>query len=109
MRDQLCSALTHPFLRRLVDSQSLRSDIQRLQRTTGMQLKLPTLSDVLGTEMDEASAAAKLQSSMFLESIEGCPVPSHTKMLYPWCESKPERVFLAFLRENDARLARAAG
>ena len=58
-----------------------------------MQLKLPTLSDILGTEMDEASAAAKLQSSMFLESIEGCPVPSHTKMLYPWCESKPERVF----------------
>ena len=70
----------------LVDSQSLRSDIERLQRTTGMQLKLPTLNDVLGMEMTEVGAAAKLQGAMFLEQIEDRPVPSHTIMFYPWYE-----------------------
>ena len=72
-----------------------------------MQLRLPTLSDILGEEMDEASAAAKLQGAMFLESIEGCPVPSHTKMLYPWYESKPERPLCS--AKSDTRIARAAG
>ena len=27
---------------------------------------------------------------MFLESIEGSPLPSHTKMLFPWCDEKIE-------------------
>ena len=65
----------------LMDGQSLRADIVRLQRSTGMQLSVPNLSDVL-PDMDDASAAAKLQGAMFLEAIEGSPVPSHTKSLW---------------------------
>ena len=64
----------------LMDGQSLRADIVRLQRSTGMQLSVPNLTDVL-PEMDDASAAAKLQGAMFLDAIEGSPVPSHTKLL----------------------------
>ena len=64
----------------LMDGQSLRADIVRLQRSTGMQLSVPNLSDVL-PDMDDSSAAAKLQGAMFLEAIEGSPVPSHTKSL----------------------------
>ena len=64
----------------LMDSQSLRADCARLQRATGMQLSMPNLSDVL-PDMDDASAAAKLQGALFLEAIEGSPVPSHTKSL----------------------------
>jgi hypothetical protein len=66
----------------LMDGQSLRADIARLQRSTGMQLSVPSLKDVL-PEMDDASAAAKLQGAMFIEEIEGSPIPSHTKLLYP--------------------------
>ena len=64
----------------LMDGQSLRADIVRLQRSTGMQLSVPNLSDVL-PDMDDASAAAKLQGAMFLEAIEGSPIPSHTTAL----------------------------
>ena len=66
----------------LLDGTSLRSDVARLQRATGMSLVLPTLVDALG-EMDDVSAAAKLQGALFLKEIEGAPVPSHTRMLYP--------------------------
>ena len=69
----------------LMDGQSLRADIARLQRSTGMQLSVPSLEDVL-PEMDDASAAAKLQGALFMEGIEGSPVPSCTKMMYPWCD-----------------------
>ena len=44
------------------------------------------LEDVLKGEMDDTSAAAKLQGALFLKEIEGSPVPSHTKLLYPWCD-----------------------
>ena len=64
----------------LMDGQSLRSDISRLQRATGMQLSAPNLEDFV-PEMDDANAAAKLQSALFLEGVEGSPVPSHTKSL----------------------------
>ena len=67
----------------LVDSQSLRTDIERLQHASGMKLALPTLADAM-PDFDDASAAAKLQGAMFLEEIEGSPIPSHTRMLYPW-------------------------
>ena len=74
----------------LMDGQSLRTDVERLQRVTGMKLALPTLADVI-PDLDDASAIAKLQSAMFLSGIEGSPVPSHTRMLYPWCEGWPGR------------------
>ena len=64
----------------LMDGQSLRADIVRLQRATGMQLSVPDLKDVL-PEMDDASANAKLQGAAFLKDLEGLPVPSHTKLL----------------------------
>ena len=66
----------------LVDSQSLRADIVRLQRATGMQLSVPDLADML-PEMDDTSAAAKLQGAMFLGDIDGSLVPTHTKLHYP--------------------------
>ena len=64
----------------LMDGQSLRNDIVRLQRATGMQLSAPKLEDML-TGMGDDSAAAKLQGALFLKGIEGSPVPSHTKSL----------------------------
>ena len=64
----------------LMDGQSLRNDIVRLQRATGMQLSAPKLEDML-TGMGDDSAAAKLQGALFLKGIEGSPVPSHTKLL----------------------------
>ena len=64
----------------LMDGQSLRADIVRLQKGSGMKLSVPDLADML-PDLDDASAAAKLQSAMFLKGIEGSPVPSHTKLL----------------------------
>ena len=64
----------------LMDGQSLRNDIVRLQRTTGMQLSAPKLEDML-SDMDDDSAAAKLQGALFLKDVEGSPVPSHTRLL----------------------------
>ena len=64
----------------LMDGQSLRADIVRLQKGSGMKLSVPDLADML-PDLDDASAAAKLQSAMFLKDIEGSPVPSHTKLL----------------------------
>ena len=69
----------------LVDSQSLRTDVERLQCAAGVKLSLPTLTTDVMPDLDDASAAAKLQAALFLERIEGSPVPSHTKLLYPWC------------------------
>ena len=66
-----------------LDGTSLRSDVARLQRATGMSLAPPTIEDVLKGEMDDTSAAAKLQGALFLKEIEGWPVPSHTEMHYP--------------------------
>ena len=86
----------------LVDSQSLRTDIERLQRSSGMKLALPTLTDVM-PDLEDASASAKLQGAMFLEQIEGSPIPSHTKMLYPWCESRAQ-FRTRFLREDRGPL-----
>ena len=48
----------------LLDGSSLRSDVARLQCATGMSLALPSLPDVLDGELDDASAAAKLQGAM---------------------------------------------
>ena len=67
----------------LLDGTSLRSDVERLQRATGMNLALPTLADALQGEMDDATAAATLQGALFLKEIEGAPIPSHTKSFYP--------------------------
>ena len=64
----------------LMDATSLRGDITRLQKATGMQLSVPDLADVL-PEMEDPRYA-KLQGTMFLEAIEGSPVPSHTRLLY---------------------------
>ena len=64
----------------LMDGQSLRNDIVRLQRATGMQLAVPDLADAM-PEMDDASAAAKLQGALFLDSVDGSPVPSFTPLL----------------------------
>ena len=66
----------------IVDGQSFRADIERLQRLTGMQLYEPTLLDAL-PDTDDTSAAAKLQGAIFLKEIEGSPIPSHQKMFHP--------------------------
>ena len=63
----------------LVDSQSLRADIIRLQRVTGMEISIPDLSDVL-PEMDDTGIAAQKQGALFLQHIDG-PIPSHTRLL----------------------------
>ena len=47
----------------LMDGQSLRADIVRLQRATGMQLSVPDLTDAL-PEMDDDNDAAKLQGAV---------------------------------------------
>ena len=50
----------------LLDGTSLRSDVARLQRATGMSLALPTLADALQGDLDDATAAAKLQAAVRL-------------------------------------------
>ena len=63
----------------LHDSQSLRADVERFQRVTGVELVTPpSLTDALADAMDEAAAAAKLQGA-----LTSGPLPSSTKTNYP--------------------------
>ena len=63
----------------LHDSQSLRADVERFQRVTGVELVTPpSLKDTLANAMDATTAAAKLQAALTSGAL-----PSHTKNYYP--------------------------
>ena len=63
----------------LQDSQSLRADVERFQRATGVELVTPpSLNDTLADAMDATAAAEKLKTA-----LTSGQWPSHTKTHYP--------------------------